>query len=190
MKNKNGFTLIELLAVIVVLSSIMVIAGSNLIGTKKEANIAEAKKIEKMIEDLGPGIYSYEKLSGVKDNESYCKKILDGDYDFSRQLCDGKSLNNEYQDYFNYNKKNDICISFEELYKAGYIKEVVKESGVFEGIKNPSGRGICTGYLQVSDSGTVYKAYISCPDLYETQSYILNSCDVKLTAKGNVISYK
>ena len=57
MKNKKGFTLIELLAVIVVLAIIMVIAGSNLIGTKREANIAEAKKIEKMIEDLGPSVY-------------------------------------------------------------------------------------------------------------------------------------
>lgn len=82
MKNKNGFTLIELLAVIVVLAIIMVIAGSNLIGTKKEANIAEAKKIEKMIEDLGPGIYSNESignnwvlLNGYKTDDPFRKEI-------------------------------------------------------------------------------------------------------------------
>ena len=68
MKNKNGFTLIELLSVIVVLAIIMVIAGSNLIGTKKEANIAEAKKIEKMIEDLGPSVY-------LKDKQDKTYKI-------------------------------------------------------------------------------------------------------------------
>lgn len=62
-KNKKGFTLVELLAVIVVLGIIMVIAGSNLLQTKKTANIEEAKKMEKMIEDLGPGIYADEKIN-------------------------------------------------------------------------------------------------------------------------------
>ena len=187
MKNKNGFTLIELLAVIVVLAIIMVIAGSNLIGTKKEANIAEAKKIEKMIEDLGPGIYSYEKLSGVKDKESYCEKILGDKYDFSNQMCGEKILNNEHQDYFYYNKDKILYISLEELYKAGYIKEVVKESNVFKGIKNPAGGEACTGYLEVSDNGTVYKAYLSCPNLYTTQGYVSAIVgNVKLTAEGNV----
>lgn len=63
-KNNKGFTLVELLAVIVVLSIILIIAGSSLTGTKEKANIEEAKKLEKMIEDLGPVIYSDEKING------------------------------------------------------------------------------------------------------------------------------
>ena len=92
MKNKNGFTLIELLAVIVVLAIIMVIAGSNLIGTKKEANIAEAKKIEKMIEDLGPGIYSNE------------------------------SIGNNWDLLENYKTSEEAKISIDQLAEAGYLK--------------------------------------------------------------------
>lgn len=72
-KNKKGFTLVELLAVIVVLGIIMVIAGSNLLQTKKTANIEEAKKMEKMIEDLGPGIYADEKINSSNT------KIMDYD---------------------------------------------------------------------------------------------------------------
>ena len=67
-KNKKGFTLVELLAVIVILGIILVIAGSNLLQTKKTANIEEAKKMEKMIEDLGPGIYADEKLRNSSGN--------------------------------------------------------------------------------------------------------------------------
>ena len=95
MKNKNGFTLIELLAVVVVLAIIMVIAGSNLIGTKKEANIAEAKKIEKMIEDLGPGIYSYESIRNNWD------------------------LLSEYKDL------GTVNISIDQLATAGYLKSSI-----------------------------------------------------------------
>ena len=54
---KNGFTLVELLAVIVILGIIMTIASASLTKTKKEANIKEAQKIEKTIEDFGPEIY-------------------------------------------------------------------------------------------------------------------------------------
>ncbi len=67
MKNKNGFTLVELLAVIVVLGVIMVIAGTAVLSQRKKANIEEAKKIEKTLVDLGPGIYTYEKLNGSSE---------------------------------------------------------------------------------------------------------------------------
>ena len=96
-KNKKGFTLVELLAVIVVLGIIMVIAGSNLLQTKKTANIEEAKKMEKMIEDLGPGIYADEKL-----------RNSDGDF----------------MDY--YKKNTSFYITKEILKNAGYLKSDIK----------------------------------------------------------------
>lgn len=60
--NKKGFTLMELLAVIVILGIIMVIAVPNFINTRKKAAEQEAIKMENMIKDLGPAIYSYEKI--------------------------------------------------------------------------------------------------------------------------------
>ena len=44
-KNIKGFTLVELLAVIVILGLIMTIAGTSLIGTRKEANQSEVDSI-------------------------------------------------------------------------------------------------------------------------------------------------
>ena len=165
-KNNTGFTLVELLAVIVILAIIMTIAGTNLLGTKKEANKKEAEKMEKMIEDLGPGIYTYEKLNGVKDDKTYCEKIKKGTYDIETNRCDGELLNNEYEKYFNH-KKSDyyLIITLEELYNAGYLKEVVKDGTNFKGLKNPSGGDACTGYLKVTEKGTKYDACLNCPGI-------------------------
>ena len=96
-KNKKGFTLVELLAVIVILAIIMVIAGTNVLNTKKNANIEEAKKMEKMIEDLGPGIYSHESITNS-----------------------GRNFMNAYNDAYNYN--TSFCISIDELHSAGYLE--------------------------------------------------------------------
>lgn len=152
MKNKNGFTLIELLAVIVVLAIIMVIAGSNLIGTKKEANIAEAKKIEKMIEDLGPGIYSYESISGNKNNEDYF-----------------------YIKYKNLSEEESIKISLEDLNSAGYLKStnIKNPSG------NGSCEGYLE--VKKTSEGPKFYGRITCPNLYNEGNYSNVSSDAKLT---------
>ena len=183
-KNNKGFTLVELLAVIVILAIIMTIAGTNLLGTKKEANIEEAKKMEQMIEDLGPGIYTYEKLNGVKDKKSYCKKKYNVTYDEANNVCLGTSdLATDYDNYFNQKKSYNKKISLEELYKAGYLKEVVKDGIDFKGLKNPSGGEACTGYLEVSDGGKKYAARLSCPGLYKDGLYPNISTEVKLSYK-------
>ena len=141
MKNKKGFTLIELLAVIVVLAIIMVIAGSNLIGTKREANIAEAKKIEKMIEDLGPGIYSFESISGNKNNSTYF-----------------------YKAYKGLNPDDSIYVSFSELKNAGYLKSgtIKNPSG------NGNCDGYLE--VKKTDDGPEFYGRIDC-DIYKTNSY-------------------
>lgn len=62
-KNKKGFTLIELLAVIVILGIIMTIAGSAVLGQKKEANKKEVESIYNSIKELGADVYLSEKNS-------------------------------------------------------------------------------------------------------------------------------
>lgn len=68
MKNKKGFTLVELIAVIVILGILVIIGTRSLLKTKRAANIAEAKKLEETITNLGPGIYSNEKIT-VSDSK-------------------------------------------------------------------------------------------------------------------------
>lgn len=93
-KTKTGFTLIELLAVIVILGIILVIAGSNFMNIRKNANIEEAKKLEKSLTDLGPNIYSHEYISP------------DDDSNFTQK----------------YENSTEIKITLKELADAGYIK--------------------------------------------------------------------
>lgn len=152
MKNKNGFTLIELLAVIVVLAIIMVIAGSNLIGTKKEANIAEAKKIEKMIEDLGPGIYSYENISGNKNSDDYF-----------------------YKKYKNLSEGRSIKISLVDLNSAGYLKRstIKNPSG------NGNCEGYLE--VEKTLEGPKFYGRITCPNLYNEGLYRNEPSTARLT---------
>ena len=177
---KKGFTLVELLAVIVVLGIIMTIAGTAVLGQRKKANIEEAKKLEDTIKNLGAGIYSYEMISGVKDNESYCKKIENkSSYDASLNQCrNGENdLNpvsidgSEYKNYF-YSKykesesnESEIIITLDELANTGYLKS--------DSIKNPGGNGNCSGYLKIepASSDEMFKGYISCDNVYETEGY-------------------
>lgn len=75
-KNKKGFTLVELLAVIVILGIILTIAGTNVVKSIKTANQQEVYSLGKSLEDLGPGIYSSEKL---KDSSNFIDKYKTGD---------------------------------------------------------------------------------------------------------------
>lgn len=72
--NKKGFTLIELLAVIVVLGIIMTVAGTAVLNQKRNANLEEAKKIEKTLADLGSDVYLSNKES---DRKYYLDDLVD-----------------------------------------------------------------------------------------------------------------
>lgn len=164
---KNGFTLVELLAVIVVLGIIMVIVGRSLTSTKREANIKEAEKIKSSIKEIGLEVYTYEKELGIFDDKSYCEKELNSTYDEENSTCDNPSFSgNEYMQYFTYIYENEseVYIDLENLYNAGYIKNIVKdEFGNFAGIKNPAGGTACTGFLRVQDAA--FEACLKCPGI-------------------------
>jgi len=66
-KNEKGFTLIELLAVIVVLGIIMTVAGTAVIGQKKNANQKEVESIYNDIKAFGADVYLSEKDSITTD---------------------------------------------------------------------------------------------------------------------------
>lgn len=168
---KNGFTLVELLAVIVILGIIMTIVGTNLMGVKKEANIKEAKEIERMIENLGPEIYNYEKSLGIKGDapatDGSDGTITDNNDDTEINL--NNYFYNKYVSLDEYSTEEDplngnssFKVSLSELANAGYIKSSF--------ILNPSGSEKCNGYLEVK-KGPEFKAYISCSGLYETEGY-------------------
>lgn len=191
-KNRKGFTLIELLAVIVVLGLIMTIAGTAILRQKKDANKKEAVKIEQSIKDLGPNIYSYEYLTGIKDFKSYCENT-GGTYDNTLNTCskDGVNVSDKSNDYFYKSYKaltapNSLWISLNELNEAGYIKK--------SSIENPGGKGTCAGYLEVKkvctdgttnystcETGPDFKAYIDCSGLYTSPGYTVISNSVELT---------
>lgn len=179
---KNGFTLVELLAVIVILGIIMTIASSSLITTKKEANIREAKQIEKSIKDLGMEIYSYEKTLGIYDDKTYCEKGLGGIYDENEENCDsidfakGTYKKGTYKEYFNhiYSENSEVYIEFKELYDAGYLKNIVTDdSGNFSGIKNPAKGDACTGYLHISNG-----EFNSCLNCSGIEGYKDTDCTI------------
>lgn len=122
-KYKKGFTLVELLAVIVILSIIMVIAGTNLMDTKKEANKEEAIKMEQMIKDLGPLIYADEKL---------------------------RSSDGEFMKFFN--SGDSFYITVETLKEANYLKGDIKNpngNGTCDGylLIEPSDDSMFKGYI-------------------------------------------
>jgi prepilin-type N-terminal cleavage/methylation domain-containing protein len=165
-RNKKGFTLVELLAVIVVLGIIMTIAGTAVLKQKKKANIQEAMELEQTIEDLGPNIYSYEFLVGVKDFKSYCTYI-GGTYEDESCKKDGVTQDDDSSNYFykaykNLNTGKSFKITLEELATAGYLKS--------SSISNPGGNDKCDGYLSItrSSNGPVFKAYIDCSNVYVT----------------------
>ncbi len=181
--NKKGFTLIELLAVIVVLAVIMSIAGTSVLNQKKKANIEEAKKIEQTLADLGPGIYSYETIAGVKDYESYCSKKgyvfkLEQDVckDTSNNTVEDKSSDYFYKKYNECGVDSVLKISLKELAEAGYLKSAI--------ISNPAGGDPCTGYLEVKKTidGPKFNGHLTCKNLYnETDNYDLPDTEVYLT---------
>ena len=51
-----------------------------------------------------------------------------------------------------------------------YQLDDLKEYGLKTPIKNPSGKGICTGYLEITTDAD-FKAYINCPGVYTTDGY-------------------
>lgn len=98
-KKKYGFTLVELLAVIVVLGIIMAVAGTAAVKIRENANIEEAKKLKKILDDLGPSIYSYEKTVG-------------GSSDFNKKY-----------------RKQTFYIGGGELKQSGYIGDIKNPTG-------------------------------------------------------------
>lgn len=98
---KKGFTLIELLAVIVVLSIIITIAGTNAVRIKKEANKKEAKELERMLGTVGEALYSYEKINNP-----------DGKFMSKWNEC-ASQLEDDMQIFY---------ITVKELKNAGYLK--------------------------------------------------------------------
>lgn len=149
---KNAFTLVELLAVIVILGITMAIASASLMKAKMETNKKEAEQIKESIKDLGMEIYSYEMSSLGSDEDDYFKKVYTSN-------------------------DNDVYVTFEELYKAGYLKNIVTDdSGNFSGIKNPAGGAACTGYLHIKDAE--FKSCLSCEGIEE----FTDSCSIGRTA--------
>lgn len=144
---KKGFTLTELLAVIVVIGILITVAGISVINVKKNTNINEAEQIVEMLKDLGSAIYTYEKISGKKQDGYF------------------------YNEYNKLGIDEFIYISFEELDAAGYLEEVKKEGETVK-ITNPSGGGGCTGYLTIikTTDGPKFDACLMCPGIegYET----------------------
>lgn len=51
-----------------------------------------------------------------------------------------------------------------------YTLNDLKEYGLIVPIKNPKGKGECSGYLEITED-IEFKGYISCPNLYETEGY-------------------
>ncbi len=156
-KNEKGFTLVELLAVIVVLGIIMVVAGTAVLKTKKDANEKEAVQIEESITKLGSSIYSYEVLSGNKDDENYF-----------------------YKAYKGINEDESIYISISELKDTGYLtSDKIKNPA---GGDDCQGYLEVTR----TNEGPEFKGYLSCENLYETPGYDVDkeSSSTKLSSSN------
>ena len=145
MKNKKGFTLVELLAVIVVLGVVMTIAGTAALKIKKNANIEEAKQLEKTLKELGPNLFSYEMSKGSNSNFYVKYKAL---------LVTNSTTTT--------NNKYSITIPVSELSSKGYLKSA--------NISNPAGGEVCSGFLRVikNTSGPIFVGKICCPNLYDS----------------------
>ena len=148
MKKNKGFTLVELLAVIVVIGIITVIVTVNLMGQKKEANIKEAKMIEKQLEDIGASIYTKERLQDenneISVEQDETPKIIDYD-----NITDSKRI---------------------ELASLSTYMENVSGNTV----ENPFGGKGCPAYLIVTktNEGPEFKAYIDCGEKsYKTEGF-------------------
>lgn len=95
MKNKKGFTLVELLAVIVVLGIVSTIVAMSAINIKRKAADDTYNELVKMLEDLGPQIYSHEVL-----------------------------VNSTGEFYTNYKTNGEVVLTTTDLKNAGYIDEI------------------------------------------------------------------
>ena len=59
---------------------------------------------------------------------------------------------------------------YDITYLEDYGLVLSKDPNTVLGIKNPNGRGYCTGYLEIT-SDIEFKGYVNCPNLYTTDNY-------------------
>lgn len=143
-KSNHGFTLIELLAVIVILGTIMVIAGISVIKIKENANRQEAEKLEKTIADLGANIYSYEYMSGKKDAGTF---------------------------YALYKAGNSFIVTLEKLRESGYLTNLTSENKIANPF---GGEGCDAYLYVKPDAVApepTFKGYLNCGDDYTTDGW-------------------
>ena len=140
MKNK-GFTLIELLAVIVLIGLVGTVGISSLIRTRKNTNIKLAKEMENDIKVAGENMFSYEKISGGKEEGSFNKT------------------------YNELNGNSSVYIELSVLKNKGYLKTAelknpANDSKECEGYLE----------IKKTDTGPEFKGHVKCDKLYTTDN--------------------
>lgn len=140
MKNK-GFTLIELLAVIVLIGLVGTVGISSLIRTRKNTNIKLAKEMENDIKVAGENLFSYEKISGGKEEESF---------------------NKTYNDL---NENSSVYIELSVLKNKGYLKTAELKNPAND--SKPCSGYL---EIKKTDSGPEFKGHVKCDKLYATDN--------------------